>query len=102
MVKLVIMLANTWKVDRILAVNNSAHIYRAKRYGGDHRVRANYNSHWESQGGTVFDNNFYEISKIDIRKEQEDISRPKRAMYRRRYEWMDELIATINEQLKLK
>ena len=102
MVKLVIMLANAWNVDRILAVNNSAHIYRAKRYGGNHRVRANYNTHWESQGATPFDKDFYEISKIDIRKEQEDISRPKRAMYRRRYEWMDELIITINEQLKLK
>jgi hypothetical protein len=102
MVKLLVMIANTWEMTEIFAVSNHAHIYRAKRYGNGKRVQANYDTHWKSVGATHYNPDFYSIPLIDPRKAQEDISRPKRAMYRRRYEWLDETNAEFSEILALK
>ncbi len=38
----------------------------------------------------------------DVRRDPEDISRPKRAMYRRRYEWLDQVKAEIQQIIALK
>ncbi|CEO39196.1 DUF535 domain-containing protein [Photobacterium kishitanii] len=97
MIKIITLIANIWQVDTLLAVKSASHAYSVKRYSKG-RIKTNYDKHWQALGGTEFDRHFYTLSLEDIRRNPEDISRPKRAMYRRRYEWLD----TINEILQQK
>ncbi|OBU12801.1 virK protein [Photobacterium aquimaris] len=100
MVKIITLIANIWRVDTILAVKSASHAYSAKRYSKG-RIKANYDKHWQALGGTEFDKHFYALSMEDIRRNPEDISRPKRAMYRRRYEWLDTVNATLQQKISL-
>ena len=99
MIKMVTLLANVWHVDTLLAIKNSAHTYSAKRYATG-KIKMNYDKHWLALGGTEFDDNLYQLTLEDIRRNPEDISRPKRAMYRRRYEWLDNTKMLIEQNLK--
>lgn len=100
MIKIITLIANIWQVDTLLAVKSGSHAYAAKRYSKG-RVIANYDKHWEALGGTEFDQHFYALSLEDIRRNPEDISRPKRAMYRRRYEWLDTINDTLTQKVSL-
>ncbi len=100
MIKMLTIIANVWDVDHILAVKNSAHIYRARRYHSN-KVKADYDAHWKALGATDYNRDFYELKKEEIRKTPEEISRPKRAMYRRRYEWLDMMTENLEKQLHL-
>lgn len=90
MVKMLTIIANVWDVKLLLLVSNKGHTYGAKRYVND-KIKTNYDAHWESLGATKYNKNLYQLSTVDVRKLPEDIKRSKRAMYRKRYEWLDEL-----------
>lgn len=99
MIKMVTLLANVWQVDTLLAIKNSAHTYSAKRYATG-KIKMDYDKHWLALGATEFDEHLYQLTLEDIRRNPEDISRPKRAMYRRRYEWLDNTKVLIEQNLK--
>lgn len=101
MIKMLTIVANIWQVEHILAVRNRAHIYRARRYEKG-KVKADYDAHWRALNATEYNRDFVELNKIDIRKAPEDISRPKRAMYRRRYEWLDSMAEIFEQKLRLR
>ncbi|MGF1726287.1 VirK/YbjX family protein [Photobacterium nomapromontoriensis] len=101
MIKMLTIIANIWQVDHILAVRNRAHIYRARRYEKG-KVKADYDAHWRALNAAEYNRDFVELSNIDIRKAPEEISRPKRAMYRRRYEWLDLMTETLEQKLRLR
>ncbi|PSW64024.1 DUF535 domain-containing protein [Photobacterium leiognathi subsp. mandapamensis] len=106
MIKMMTFIANCWHVDHFLAIKNESHTYCAKRYKskkyGSSRIKTDYNRHWEALGGTEYDTHFYQLPMEDVRRDPEDISRPKRAMYRRRYEWLDQVKAEIQQIIALK
>ncbi|WP_346015685.1 DUF535 family protein [Photobacterium sp. Ph6] len=105
MIKMMTFIANCWQADHLLAIKNESHTYCAKRYKskkyGNSRIKTDYNRHWEALGGTEYDTHFYQLPIEDVRRNPEDISRPKRAMYRRRYEWLDQTKNTLSYILKL-
>ncbi|MEL7327260.1 MAG: DUF535 family protein, partial [Pseudomonadota bacterium] len=47
-----------------------------------------------------YDRHFYSIDVNAPRRDIEGMSRSKRSMYRRRYEWLDNTKATFEEVLK--
>ncbi|WP_064602459.1 VirK/YbjX family protein [Photobacterium sp. J15] len=100
MIKMLTIIANVWQVDHLLAVKNSAHIYRARRYHKG-KVKADYDAHWKALNATDYNRDFVELSKTEVRKTPEEISRPKRAMYRRRYEWLDLMTEKLSQELCL-
>ncbi|WP_318445389.1 VirK/YbjX family protein [Photobacterium leiognathi] len=106
MIKMMTFIANCWQADHLLAIKNESHSYCAKRYRskkyGSSRIKTDYNRHWEALGGTEYDTHFYQLQMEDVRRDPEDISRPKRAMYRRRYEWLDQVKAEIQQIIALK
>ena len=102
MVKILTIIANVWDVKQLLLVTSEAHMYTAKRYSGNDKVKTNYNNHWESLGATKYNKNLYQLDLLEVRKSPEDLKRSKRAMYRKRYEWLDELKQEISEKLVLK
>ncbi|MGR5227819.1 DUF535 family protein [Photobacterium damselae] len=49
----------------------------------------NYDQLWEEHDEEVYDEWFYQLPLESKRRAMEDIKRPKRKMYRERYEWLD-------------
>ncbi|NQZ51511.1 MAG: DUF535 domain-containing protein [Moritella sp.] len=101
MVKILTIIARVWDVELFLLVTNEGHVYSSKRYADD-KIKTNYNNHWASLGATKYNKNLYQLDLLDVRKLPEDLKRSKRAMYRKRYEWLDELMQEISEKLVLK
>lgn len=99
MLKMITIIANIWQVDTLLAIKTNAHTYSAKRYAKG-KIKMDYDKHWLALGGIEFDDHCYKLTLDDIRRNPEDISRPKRAMYRRRYEWLDNTKMLIEQKLK--
>lgn len=99
-IKLLRMLAKTWEVEQILAIRNNSHIYQAKRHTRS-RVKANYDSHWETLNATPFSKEFVELDVKDTLKPIEEVSQSKRTMYRRRYEWLEMMQQVIDQRLPL-
>jgi uncharacterized protein VirK/YbjX len=100
MVKMLTIIANVWDVKQLLLVSNKGHTYGSKRYVND-KIKTNYDAHWESLGATQYNKHLYQLSTQDVRKLPEDIKRSKRAMYRKRYEWLDALTQELSGKLAL-
>ncbi len=99
MVSLLDLLAQIWGVETILAVKTQSHTYAAKRYSKG-RIKTDYDALWKELGGTEYDRNFYSLTVNAPRRDLDGMSRSKRSMYRRRYEWLDNTKATFEQVLK--
>ncbi|CAE6944570.1 hypothetical protein ACOMICROBIO_NCLOACGD_03971 [Vibrio sp. B1ASS3] len=99
MVSLLDLLAQIWGVETILAVKTQSHTYAAKRYSKG-RIKTDYDALWKELGGTEYDRNFYSLTVNAPRRDLEGMSRSKRSMYRRRYEWLDNTKATFEQVLR--
>lgn len=99
MVSLLDLLAQIWGVETILAVKTQSHTYAAKRYSKG-RIKTDYDALWKELGGTEYDRNFYSLTVNAPRRDLDGMSRSKRSMYRRRYEWLDSTKATFEQVLR--
>ncbi|MEF1245663.1 VirK/YbjX family protein [Vibrio owensii] len=99
MVSLLDLLAQIWGVETILAVKTQSHTYAAKRYSKG-RIKTDYDALWKELGGTEYDRNFYSLTVNAPRRDIDGMSRSKRSMYRRRYEWLDNTKATFEQVLR--
>ncbi|MCL9780998.1 VirK/YbjX family protein [Vibrio sp. S4M6] len=80
-------LANN-SIDAILGVKNKQHTYASIRYAS---IQFDFDTFWSEHGGTVFDMHFYQIPLVQPRKDLAALSRSKRKMYNKRYEFLDAL-----------
>ncbi len=101
MIKIATMIANAWNIDSLLAVKNISHTSGAHRYSKGKKVKTDYDQHWKELGATEYCKNFYLLKCDDTRRKPDTITRSKRAMYRRRYEWLDNIKDIINEKIKI-
>ncbi|MDF2152571.1 VirK/YbjX family protein [Vibrio sp. CAU 1672] len=99
MVSLLTLLAQIWNVETLLGVKTHSHSYAAKRYSKG-RIKTDYDALWKELGGTEYNRNFYQLKINDTRRDTEGMSRSKRSMYRRRYEWLDQTKQTFSDTLK--
>ena len=100
MIKVLIGVANTLNVNEIFAISNKYHVFNTNRYKSIH-VSSNYDNHWSSISGKKVTEDFFSLPNTDLRKNPEDISRNKRAMYRKRYAWLDQMYTDIRNNLKM-
>ena len=98
-VMLVMQLAEAMEAEHISAVRMKAHIYQAKRYSKKKKacLQADYDELWQEFGALDQDANFVRLQPV-VRKPLEEVAAKKRAMYRRRYEWLDGLERAIRQQ----
>ncbi|UTZ43876.1 VirK/YbjX family protein [Vibrio campbellii] len=99
MVGLLSIVAQVWGIETLLAVKTQSHTYAARRYSKG-RIKTDYDALWVELGGIEYDRHFYSIDVNAPRRDIEGMSRSKRSMYRRRYEWLDNTKATFKEILK--
>jgi Uncharacterized protein conserved in bacteria len=96
-VALVLMLARIINADQVRAVKNSAHVFQAKRYSKKQKLKfqADYEELWSEFNSKELNDHFVQLTQPE-RKTLEEIASKKRAMYRRRHEWLDEIEKNIN------
>ena len=80
-------------VTRILAVSDAARQHRSPYFGDSHKekVLINYDEVWAEHGGTLLDNGFFDVPIAIKHREPGDIPSRKRAMYRRRYQMLEQV-----------
>lgn len=99
LVQLVLQLAQSMGAAEVLAVRKRAHVFQAKRYSSKQKanLQADYDELWQEFDAQDVDANFVAL-QAQPRKPLEEIVSRKRAMYRRRYEWLDLLVQEMNER----
>ena len=87
-------------VQRILAVSNAGY-YANNHIRRDRKLKTDFGAFWEEAGGwQTADRRFYELPLTLPRKTMEEVPTRKRAVYRRRFAFLDEVDAQIAERVK--
>ena len=86
-----------YDIQDLYAVKNTAHVYSDTRY--KKRLNLNYDQLWSEQCGTEHNEWYFRLPLNSERKPVEMIKRPKRKMYRERYQWLDELNDSLQIEL---
>ena len=90
MVETLRLMATSFGVNHIYAVNETGHVYNASRYGKKGKeISLKYNSLWEEHEGQQHNKCFYALPIQSTRKDLEALKRQKRKLYRERYAWLD-------------
>lgn len=65
-----------------------------------HKIPFDYDAFWEESGGKAVNKGWYDLPLEPFRKDIQEIKSSKRALYRRRYELMDDISMKIGETAK--
>jgi hypothetical protein len=75
--------------------------YTNNHYRLDRKLKTSLDEFWLEAGGTKSDDpRFFELGKIEHKKDIEDIKSSKRSLYRKRFAMLDAFDADITEKLK--
>ena len=87
--------ARSLNLKKIYAVTNYGY-YANNHIRRDRKLKTSFSDFWQECGGTPTDDErFFEIPLIEYRKTYEEIPTQKRAVYRRRFQLLDEIDAEI-------
>lgn len=87
--------ARGFGVKHIYAVSNEGY-YANNHVRRDRKLKTNFGAFWEEVGGQQTDDpRFYEIPLVEPRKTMEEVPTRKRATYRKRYAFQDDVDAQI-------
>lgn len=86
-------------IKKIYAVSNYGY-YANNHVRTDRKLKTNFGDFWLEAGGhETEDKRFFEVPIIETRKTMEEVPTRKRAVYRRRFAFLDEVDATIAERM---
>ena len=87
-------------MKRIFAVSNAGY-YANNHVRVDRKLKTDFGVFWEEAGGwETEDKRFYELPLVFPRKTMEEVPTRKRAVYRRRFAFLDEVDAQIAERIQ--
>jgi len=93
-------LARALNLQKIFAVTNEGY-YANNHIRSDRKLKTSFSDFWEECGGHLTsDERFFSLPLIETRKSPEEIPTRKRAVYRRRFEMLDELDAAVKNVVK--
>ena len=92
--------ARTMELKHIYAVSNEGY-YANNHMRRDRKLKTDFGAFWEEAGGYVTDDpRFYELPLVEARKTMEEVPTRKRAVYRRRFAFLDDVDAQIAENME--
>lgn len=92
--------ARSLGLSHIYAVTNEGY-YTNNHVRIDKKLKTDFSDFWREAGGReTEDNRFDELPLVETRKTMEEIPTRKRAVYRRRFEMLDELDAIVAARMK--
>lgn len=87
-------------IEKIYAVSNYGY-YANNHVRSDRKLKTNFGDFWLEAGGIeTEDKRFYELPLVESRKTMEEVPTRKRAVYRRRFAFLDEVDAEIEAAVK--
>ena len=87
--------ARSLGVRHIYAVSNAGY-YAMNHVRRDRKLKTDFGAFWEEAGGHVTDDpRFYEVPLVEPRKTMEEVPTRKRAVYRKRFAFQDDVDAQI-------
>lgn len=87
-------------IKKIYAVSNYGY-YANNHVRLDRKLKTNFGDFWEEAGGhETEDRRFYELPLVEQRKTMEEVPTRKRAVYRRRFVFLDEVDVQVTEVIK--
>ena len=93
-------LSRALNLQKIFAVTNEGY-YANNHIRSDRKLKTSFSDFWEECGGHLTsDERFFELPLTEKRKSVEEIPTRKRAVYRRRFEMLDELDAAVKLTVK--
>ena len=93
-------LARALNLQKIFAVTNEGY-YANNHLRSDRKLKTSFSDFWEECGGHLTsDERFFSLPLIEKRKSVEEIPTRKRAVYRRRFEMLDELDDAVQAVVK--
>ena len=104
LIEIIKLFAQAIASDYILAISNKNRHHRHPFFGNyiDKIPTTNYDEIWVEHSATNLDNGFYSIPVQTSRREFSEISSNKRAMYRHRYNMLDEINKQIINTLEVR
>ena len=91
--------ARSLGVQHIYAVSNQGY-YAMNHMRKDRKLKTDFGAFWEEAGGRLAeDARFYELPLTEVRKTMEEVPTRKRAVYRKRFAFLDEADAEIAEKM---
>jgi len=92
--------ARSLGLSHIYAVTNEGY-YTNNHVRIDKKLKTDFSDFWREAGGReTEDNRFDELPLVETRKTMEEVPTRKRAVYRRRFEMLDELDAALEARIK--
>lgn len=92
--------ARAIKIKRIYAVTNYGY-YANNHFRLNRKLKTNFEDFWLEAGGQPTDDRrFYELPLVEARKSMEEVPTRKRAVYRKRFEFLDAVDATIEANVR--
>lgn len=92
--------ARALNLKKIYAVTNYGY-YANNHIRIDRKLKTSFSDFWQECGGTpTNDERFFELPLIEYRKTYEEIPTQKRAVYRRRFQLLDEIDAEIFKNIQ--
>lgn len=92
--------ARSLGLSHIYAVTNEGY-YTNNHVRIDKKLKTDFSDFWREAGGReTEDKRFDELPLVETRKTMEEVPTRKRAVYRRRFEMLDELDATVAARMK--
>jgi uncharacterized protein len=88
--------AARWGVARIRAVGQGRHVYAGTSRA--QQVRFDYDAFWQSLGGEADGQGLFTLALQPAQRHRDDVPAHKRALYQRRYAWLDEVAAGLGGQ----
>ena len=93
-------LARSLGLKHIYAVSNAGY-YAMNHVRADRKLKTDFGAFWEEAGGRpTEDARFYELPLVEHRKTMEEVPTRKRAVYRRRFAFQDDVDAQIAAHMK--
>ena len=91
--------ARVLSLKKIYAVSNYGY-YANNHVRADRKLKTNFGDFWLEAGGKeTEDERFYELPLVEHRKTMEEVPTRKRAVYRRRFAFLDEVDAEIEHSI---
>ncbi|MGM9539094.1 VirK/YbjX family protein [Anaerovibrio sp.] len=86
-------------INKLSAVSNYG-FYANNHFRRDRKLKVSYDEFWESCHGALSDDKrFYMLPVQEFRKAQGDLPTKKRAVYRKRYALLDEVMTAVRESV---
>ena len=93
-------MVRTMGIKKIYAVSNYGY-YANNHVRVDRKLKTNFGDFWVEAGGKeTEDERFYELPLVEPRKTMEEVPTRKRAVYRRRFAFLDEVDVEIEQAVK--